>query len=651
MNHFDNLPRQDRNHVVEDEALAAFERQVLASGAFTVQGPDRKDYGSDCQLEVAIDGGMTNIRVHVQVKGTEKPLRADGSVSIDVTKANLNYLAMNPYSFYVCFHLPSRSLFICSAEAVIRRYEHGKVDWTKQKTVSVVFTEILTVDRLKSVAALARSNASAERTRRESQAAADPAELSARLRRSVPDLYIPDDGDAAFRLLGQLFSDGADDVIAAAFEKFSALFGPDHDRMGHCYMAEINLGLDGNGSSSPRIREAISYFRRRLDDGRLMSSAVRYNIGNAFVALGEDANARIEYEAAMADPKLMAMPDLSSWLYKNLGTCLSRLGESEAGVACYREALRRNSSLPEAHVAMGHHHMRLGEFDTALEHFDKVMTGDGSRGKLLQVAGWRINTLFNLGEGRSAFREIGTLLTEAAAHPWIWPWCRRQVGSFGRASQSNARLSLTFWRFYLLTHPDDVGARVELLSATLYLSMTHHDLESTYEDCRTELEAVAEHCGDDGAAYLWDRLGHWAEREDDLDEAERCYRRAYDLADGEYGYCLAVVLNALGRFEESLPLLQQQAHDIQPDAQSWCELAIAYEHLDEPLEAMAAYFRAMELDPAHAAAVFNLGGLLWNTGLPEVALEVWKVAVARFPEDSRVEQVNLRVQAMLMEAE
>ena len=55
--------------------------------------------------------------------------------------------------------------------------------------------------------------------------------------------------------------------------------------------------------------------------------------------------------------------------------------------------------------------------------------------------------------------------------------------------------------------------------------------------------------------WPWDRLGHWPQEEEDWDQAERCYRRAYDLEGGEYGYCPGTALLFLGRHEESLPLL------------------------------------------------------------------------------------------------
>src|ERR1700743_693025 len=72
MSHFDDLPRRDHSHDIEEKAVTAFQKQASDSDAFIIQTLDRKDYGTDCQLEVIDQGRVTNVRVHVQLKGTEK---------------------------------------------------------------------------------------------------------------------------------------------------------------------------------------------------------------------------------------------------------------------------------------------------------------------------------------------------------------------------------------------------------------------------------------------------------------------------------------------------------------------------------------------------------------------------------------------------
>ena len=92
MSHFDDLPQRDGTHELEEAAIVAFQTKLAESGVFILQGADRKDYGTDCQIEVIADGQATNVRVHVQLKGTQRALNADGSLSVEVRRTNLNYL-------------------------------------------------------------------------------------------------------------------------------------------------------------------------------------------------------------------------------------------------------------------------------------------------------------------------------------------------------------------------------------------------------------------------------------------------------------------------------------------------------------------------------------------------------------------------------
>ena len=104
------------------------------------------------------------------------------------------------------------------------------------------------------------------------------------------------------------------------------------------------------------------------------------------------------------------------------------------------------------------------------------------------------------------------------------------------------------------------------------------------------------------------------------------------MGGGEYGYCLGTSLNFLGRFEESLPLLVEQAEVFQPDAMSWFQVGVACEKLERFSEAIDAYNKAVLLDADYDLAIFNLGGVLWNSGDREQALLTWRRAMEQFPD-------------------
>jgi len=593
MSHFDDLPRRDRNHEIEGQAIAAFQMRLTESGGFILQAADRKDYGTDCQIEVMADGQATNARVHVQLKGTESALNVDGSLSVEVRRTNLNYLLMQPYSFYVAYHAPTGALRIRTAESVARQYNHGGTYWTDQRSLTVSFVEELTVERLGRIADLARSGAKSSRDRRLYQVGVAAADLSSHVLKSPPDVHVPEEPALARTLLVQLYEKNADEAISAGFTKFAAVLGTGRDEMGICYMSEINLGMDGMSRHPERIEEAIRFFRTRLTDGRHQVGDLHYTIGNAFHALGNEQAAKDAYEAALANTAPTVSPGLAAQIHKNLGSSCELLGEREEAIDYYREALRLDPELAEAHNALGNHHVRLGNYEDALRHFDRVVFSDQKQGRTSAVAGWRANVLFNLGDGRAAFREINGLVAQAERLPWIWPWCRRLVLSFGRANVDNARQAAPFWQRYVRVNPEDSAGRWELLMTTFYLRDKGEDIGKSYSEFREEFDRHIAYVATDDAALPWDRLGHWAQDDEDWAEAERCFRKAYELAGGEYGYCLAIALKVLNRFDESVPLLLEQAQVVQPDAMSWFELAAAYADLRNWPRAIDAYKRAL----------------------------------------------------------
>ena len=253
MSHFDDLPKRDRNRAIEEKSEAAFQKLISQSEDFILQGADRKDYGTDCQIEVVQQDQPTNVRVHVQLKGTESALKTDGSVSIEIRRTNLNYLLVQPYSFYVCYHVPSDSLRVSFVENMLRQYEHGGKSWTEQKTLTINFADVLTVDRLKALAALAGSSSASSRDRRIEQLAATVDDVPGVLKRLVAEIHVPENAELAGQILEQLYDNGADANISTAFDRFAAVLGLDHDAMGFCYMAEINLGIAGRSQKLARI--------------------------------------------------------------------------------------------------------------------------------------------------------------------------------------------------------------------------------------------------------------------------------------------------------------------------------------------------------------------------------------------------------------
>ena len=489
MNHLNDLPIRHENHATESKAESAFQSLLSDSEDFVLQGSDNKDYGTDYQIEVVYGKSATNIRIHVQLKGTERIMNADESVSICIDRSNLNYLMMQPHSFFACYHVPTDRLLYCSVDAVLRKYENSGQNWTQQKTLTVTFSETLTKARLKSLADLARSDAAASRNKRFAQITAHPQALPSVVKATRPDLHVPHCEVQAAEILSSLYDSGSNDIIISdAFERFAAVLPRDHDAMIFCYMAEINLAMAGYSCKSSRIADGISFLKSKISTGRHHVGSLQYSIGNGFSAQGCEQEAIQEYELALQFITCEKDASLLAQCYKNLGSSYSKLGYGEKAAESFRLALHHNSQLPEAHFALGLHLLRNGEYEKALECFDRVVFPDCTHRKQSSVAGWRINALFNLGDERAAFREINMLLSGAADDAWIWPWCARQVASFGRSSSESSKLSILFWDRYLKEQPNcPLGVRERLLNK-LYLQSEGQIADMTYLAFKAEFE-------------------------------------------------------------------------------------------------------------------------------------------------------------------
>ena len=178
--------------------------------------------------------------------------------------------------------------------------------------------------------------------------------------------------------------------------------------------------------------------------------------------------------------------------------------------------------------------------------------------------------------------------------------------------------------------PKDRGAQKERLLCLAYAKMHGQTVNVDYARFVADVSAYLA-IDSTEAAYLWDRVGHWAQSDGDWKEAEHQYRKAYLLEPDRYGYCFGTALNFLNRFKEALPILLEQATAHHPDALSWFQVAVAQEGVGDIADCKQSYERALILDPEYDLAMFNLGGVYWNHGPKSEAIRLWKEALKRFP--------------------
>lgn len=631
----DDFPTHDDNSELAERAEGEFEGSVRDARQFVVQQRDRHDYGTDFQIEAMQAGGMTNYRVHVQVKGTDKEANRDGSVSISIERRNLNYLLSQPHSLYVCYHRPTGALLVRSVEEVFRDAEHRGEGWRDQDTVTVRFRARFDTAFQTALHARAVATSSTMRDDRLHWVIQPPDRYHEEVQTHVPTIHVPESPQSAFSVLRSLYERGDDSVISKAFKQFSACIGANNPHLICAYLAEINLAMRGMRFARERVEAAIKFIEAVWES---RAPDALYCRANGHFALGNMENAKRLYREAIAQIG-GENPQLEAQCWKNLGSMIESEGNGEEARRCYEQALRLSPNLMEAHFALALFHRDHGDLQTALDHFDRVVWATVDAGEAIAPRGHRLEVYFRLGLTEKAFDEISILLPSADRHPWIAPWCARLVYNYARTNPESVAKAIRFWEAFLRKRPNDVAAKKERLLCLAYSKMHGQSVEIGYQQYVDEVKAFLAESPVE-AAYLWDRVGHWAQVEGDWEQAEAAYRKAYSIEPDRYGYCLGTALNHNGCFDEALPMLLEQATVHQPDAMSWFQVAVAQEGVGNIDGCIASYRRALDLDPDYAAAMFSLGGIHWNRGARREAIGVWAEAIGRFPSHPLAEKLR-----------
>ena len=631
----DDLPRRDENRRVQEKSESAFQGAISECSEFVVQSSDKNDYGTDYLIEATDAAMMTNVRVQVQLKGTNRKKNSDGSVSLSVKRTTLNYLAMQPGALFVCFHLPERQLLVRRVDDVLREYGHRNRDWVNQ-TVTIKFTDKFDSRFQFDLKRYVLTHSKSARDQRLNVLVNPPENILSCFEDQAIDVPVPAQHQQASNLLSRLYDGGEDRSISHSFDKFLVILDSSSPEFLPAYMAEINLGLNGKKYDSNRIKSAIDKIESFLDAGHFSKDSLLYCLGNAWLVLGEYEKAKEAYSSALTLLDQSGVANLTAQCCKNFGAVMEKLNCPEEAHALYTRAVELDPDLPEAHFALAIWYYRHShDLARTLKHLDSIVWTSSSAGRLASVLGWRLRVFFEQGRIEEAFRDIRDLLSEAKHLEWVWPWCARMVATYGTSSVQSAPLSLKFWNRYLQKFPDHLIAKIARLHCvwTVHEHGEEQDLgesRCSFEEFKNGIEDIMEN-GQQDRAFLWDRAGHWAQTDENWVDAEKCYRKAFEVSPEIYGYCLGTALNFLGRYAEALPILLDQAERYQPDAMSWFQVAVAMEGTGDLQGSIGAYRIALERDEDYDLAWFNLGGVYWNLGKEVEALSIWKQAVRRFP--------------------
>lgn len=637
MTSLDDLPVHHPAHAIQVQAEAAFEAEILRVGLFARQQKDQGDYGSDYQLEVIDRDRRTNIRIHVQLKGTTDAANTDGSISISVARANLNYLLAPSDSIYACYRVAEGVLLARSAESVYAEYERSGRHWESQDTVTVRFSEPFDEDCQQRLHRIAMARARAARDTRLKWLTMPPERLADHMASEARTILVPAVPADAYVMLHALFDRAEDAVISAAHDQFRAVLDDVPSALDVLHMAEINIGLNGLPCNLDRVREALMYFEGQIGvDSQTTRANLLFTLGNAHLGLAEINDAIRRFEEAIRSLSPRDRRHIEAPCWKNLGAALERAGRWDEAKTAYETALAIDDMLAEAHFALGLWHMRRsGDLNTAIEHMDCVAAGPGSGLPMRTVHGWRASLLFQLGRLDDAFAAVDAVIAGERLGNWEWGWCASLVIRHGRHSMK----ALMFWRRYLRVHPGDLTALAEEFGTASALHERGVKTSINIERFRSMAISLLRH-DDIDAALVWDRVGHWAQRGKQWIEAEAAFRLAFGLNPARYAYCLGVALNHLDRHRDALEVMLPETTRSDADSLVWFQVAFAEERVGDLRLAVEGYERAIAIEPEYALAHFNLGGVLRNKGDYARAIAVWVEAIHRFPDHNLAKKLQ-----------
>jgi len=364
-----DFPKRDDNSELSTIAEVAFEQAIAEVGCFLVQQQDRKDYGTDFQIEAMQGGGMTNFRIHVQLKGTDSDANKDGSISISVKRTNLNYMLSHPNSVYVCYYATTKQLLVRSADDVFRDLEHQGPGWRIQNSITVRFREPLSGAYQAILHTQAMASSQMRRDDRLEWVTTPPIEFHNKIATQVASIHVPESPEEAFAALQSLYNKGCDDVISKAFPQFAASIGEDDARMIFAYLSEINLAMRSMEFQSARIRKGIAFIKavRPVNEPDTL-----YCRANAHYALGEMGESKRLYVQSITESD-GKFPDIEAQCWKNLGSAWEAEGNHVEARRCYEQAISLSPQLLEAHMALAIADREDGKLESALEHFDQVI--------------------------------------------------------------------------------------------------------------------------------------------------------------------------------------------------------------------------------------------------------------------------------------
>jgi tetratricopeptide (TPR) repeat protein len=441
---------------------------------------------------------------------------------------------------------------------------------------------------------------------------------------AAPPVSILADRDEMLAELKDRYVAGDDDAISAAADALMARYPDDRELLNIICQAAVNEGIGNRPVNRARVEAAVELWKDDRPVEPMARAGRLYCLGNALYVLNRYDEAIAAYRESLHIHPAFA----ECW--KNLGSAYHDRGDHAEARLAYEEVLTIDPRKFEALYSLSTLLLRhLADPAAALTHLEAIDTAALGSHRLGSVLAWRAEAKLLLGR-----------LTEAAAdaeeaihlHPesdWTWTAAARVYAQSRHSEPSLNVAALRFWERFVSRFPKTAEAWLEL-GFLLFRLREQRDKQEFSRRALIAYEKAIELGVDD--ALVWDRTGHLLQEAGRWEDAAARYAKAAAGDAPSHGYCYGYALRELGRYEEALPYALAAAEKHQPDAMSWVLAADCRAKLGDYEGAIAAYLEATKVQPDYEKAWFDLGGLLWNVGDAELALRVWKAALAKFPE-------------------
>jgi tetratricopeptide (TPR) repeat protein len=386
----------------------------------------------------------------------------------------------------------------------------------------------------------------------------------------------------------------------------------------------VNHGIDHRGVNRARVEAAIEFWRASRAEGVAARAGVAYRLGNALSVLKRFDEAITAYREALAlHPNFVEC-------WKNLGTVYHDCGDHQAARDAYERALalqpRKFEALYSLATLLIRHMDAPADALTALEQIDLASL---EAPRVASVLSWRAEAKLRLGRVVDAAKDAEEAIAVSQDAEWTWTAAARVYAQARHSEKSLILPAVRFWERFVMQFPKAPEAWREL-GFVLFHAREERERKEYSRRCRIAFEKAIELGVDD--PLIWDRVGHLYQEESKWADAAERYAKAAAGDPASHGYCYGFALTQLGRYAEALPFALAAAETHQPDGKSWCVVADCRINLNDLEGAVAAYRKAIDIDPDYAKAWFDLGGLFWNLRDEEVAFAVWRAALARFPK-------------------